>query len=98
MQRAPGVAATTDGGTFPIAEARSRDLVPAPAMMYRESRSYVVAVESWIEASVGPPYISAYVKILMVIGIAVLNGILLVAEASTQSRRRSTVSGRMTLR
>lgn len=33
----------------------------AHAEMYRDSRTYIGAVDSWVEANVGPQFISAYV-------------------------------------
>jgi membrane fusion protein (multidrug efflux system) len=38
----------------------------AESAPYSDSRSYVGAIESWIEASVGPQYISAYVMTVLV--------------------------------
>ena len=49
-----------------VAAPRPVTVVQAQATTYRESRSYVGAVESWVEASVGPQYISAYVKTVLV--------------------------------
>jgi RND family efflux transporter MFP subunit len=46
--------------------ARPVSVVAAQATTYSDSRSYVGAVESWIEASVGPQYISAYVTTVLV--------------------------------
>jgi|CZKU01.1.fsa_nt_gi RND family efflux transporter MFP subunit len=41
-------------------------VVPARSEPYRETRTYVGAVEPWVEASVGPQYISAYVATVLV--------------------------------
>ena len=41
-------------------------VVEAQATTYSDSRDYVGAVESWVEASVGPQYISAYVNTVLV--------------------------------
>ena len=41
-------------------------VVPARSDPYRETRTYVGAVEPWVEASVGPQYISAYVATVLV--------------------------------
>jgi len=41
-------------------------VVPARSAPYRETRTYVGAVEPWVEASVGPQYISAYVSTVLV--------------------------------
>jgi membrane fusion protein, multidrug efflux system len=41
-------------------------VVPARSMPYRDTRTYVGAVEPWVEASVGPQYISAYVTTVLV--------------------------------
>jgi hypothetical protein len=41
-------------------------VIEARGSTYRDSRSYVGAVESWIEAEVGPQYISAYVETVVV--------------------------------
>ena len=38
----------------------------ARSMPYRDTRSYVGSVDSWIEANIGPQYISAYVETVMV--------------------------------
>jgi RND family efflux transporter MFP subunit len=48
------------------ASPRPVTVVEALAKPYRDSRSYVGAVESWVEASVGPQYISAYVETVLV--------------------------------
>ncbi|MEA2753368.1 MAG: rane fusion protein multidrug efflux system [Myxococcales bacterium] len=45
---------------------RPVSVVEATPASYRDSRSYVGAVESWVEASIGPQYISAYVKTVVV--------------------------------
>src|SRR5690348_12844318 len=41
-------------------------VMEAQATTFSDSRDYVGAVESWIEASVGPQYISAYVDTVLV--------------------------------
>jgi multidrug efflux system membrane fusion protein len=41
-------------------------VVAARAALYRDTRTYVGAVEPWVEASVGPQYISAYVATVLV--------------------------------
>ncbi len=41
-------------------------VVPARGSMYRESRTYVGAVEPWIQADVGPQFISAYILTVLV--------------------------------
>jgi membrane fusion protein (multidrug efflux system) len=41
-------------------------VVAARAASYRDTRTYVGAVEPWIEANVGPQYISAYVATVLV--------------------------------
>jgi membrane fusion protein (multidrug efflux system) len=46
--------------------ARPVSVVGAEAAPYSDSRSYVGAIDSWIEASVGPQYISAYVTTVLV--------------------------------
>ena len=48
------------------AVARPVTVVAAQATTYSDSRNYVGVVESWIEASVGPQYISAYVATVLV--------------------------------
>lgn len=48
------------------AAARPVTVVPARSMPYRDTRSYVGAVEPWLEASVGPQYISAYIATVAV--------------------------------
>jgi RND family efflux transporter MFP subunit len=45
---------------------RPVSVVPARSVAYRDTRTYVGAVEPWIEASVGPQYISAYVDTVLV--------------------------------
>jgi membrane fusion protein, multidrug efflux system len=45
---------------------RPVSVVGAQAAPYSDSRSYVGAIDSWIEASVGPQYISAYVTTVLV--------------------------------
>src|SRR5579859_1504157 len=51
----------------PLAAApRPVTVVPARSDPYRETRTYVGAVEPWVEASVGPQYISAYVATVLV--------------------------------
>ena len=45
---------------------RPVSVIGAEAAPYSDSRSYVGAIESWIEASVGPQYISAYVTTVLV--------------------------------
>jgi RND family efflux transporter MFP subunit len=45
---------------------RPVSVVAAQATTYSDSRKYVGVVESWIEASVGPQYISAYVSTVLV--------------------------------
>ena len=46
--------------------ARPVSVVGAQGTTYSDSRSYVGAVDSWMEASVGPQYISAYVTTVLV--------------------------------
>jgi RND family efflux transporter MFP subunit len=41
-------------------------VAPARGSTYRESRSYVGAVEPWIQADVGPQFISAYILTVLV--------------------------------
>jgi RND family efflux transporter MFP subunit len=41
-------------------------VVAARTASYRDTRTYVGAVEPWVEASVGPQYISAYVETVLV--------------------------------
>jgi RND family efflux transporter MFP subunit len=41
-------------------------VVPARSHPYQDSRTYVGAVEPWVEANVGPQYISAYVSTVVV--------------------------------
>ncbi len=41
-------------------------VVPARSAPYRETRTYVGAVEPWVEANVGPQYISAYILTVQV--------------------------------
>jgi RND family efflux transporter MFP subunit len=41
-------------------------VVPARSHPYRDTRTYVGAVEPWVEANVGPQYISAYVSTVAV--------------------------------
>jgi RND family efflux transporter MFP subunit len=41
-------------------------VVAAQSTPYQDTRTYVGAVEPWVEASVGPQYISAYVKTVVV--------------------------------
>lgn len=41
-------------------------VVPARAAQYRMTRRYVGAVEPWVEAAVGPQYVSAYVQTVTV--------------------------------
>lgn len=48
------------------ASPRPVTVVEARAAMYQSSRSYVGAVDSWVEADVGPQYISAYVQTVLV--------------------------------
>ncbi|HLK92902.1 MAG TPA: efflux RND transporter periplasmic adaptor subunit [Polyangia bacterium] len=48
------------------ASPRPVTVIEARATTYADSRDYVGAVESWIEASVGPQYISAYVSTVLV--------------------------------
>jgi len=45
---------------------RAVSVVGAQPASYSDSRTYVGAIESWIEASVGPQYISAYVTTVLV--------------------------------
>ncbi len=45
---------------------RPVSVVGAQATTYSDSRTYVGAVESWVEASVGPQYISGYVTTVLV--------------------------------
>jgi membrane fusion protein (multidrug efflux system) len=49
-----------------VAVPRPVSVVAAQATTYSDSRKYVGVVESWIEASVGPQYISAYVATVLV--------------------------------
>jgi membrane fusion protein (multidrug efflux system) len=49
-----------------VAVPRPVSVVAARATTYSDSRKYVGVVESWIEASVGPQYISAYVSTVLV--------------------------------
>lgn len=46
--------------------ARPVSVVGAQAAPYSDSRTYVGAIDAWIEASVGPQYISAYVTTVLV--------------------------------
>jgi RND family efflux transporter MFP subunit len=48
------------------AAARPVTVVAARDMPYRDTRTYVGAVEPWVEANVGPQYISAYVDTVLV--------------------------------
>jgi len=41
-------------------------VVPARSTLYRDTRTYVGALEPWVEANVGPQYISAYVATVLV--------------------------------
>ncbi len=41
-------------------------VAPAVETAYRDSRTYVGAVEPWIEANVGPQFVSAYVQTVLV--------------------------------
>jgi len=41
-------------------------VIAAPSSTYRDSRTYVGAVRPWVEASVGPQYVSAYVLTVLV--------------------------------
>ena len=41
-------------------------IVKATSSPFRDSRSYVGAVDAWVEASLGPQYISAYVDTVIV--------------------------------
>jgi RND family efflux transporter MFP subunit len=45
---------------------RAVTVVPARSATYRDARTYVGAIEPWVEASVGPQYISAYVETVLV--------------------------------
>src|SRR5690348_2385956 len=45
---------------------RPVSFVPARAGEYRPQREYVGTLESWVEAAVGPQYISAYVETVRV--------------------------------
>ncbi len=45
---------------------RPVSVIAAAQSQFRDSRSYIGAVESWIEANVGPQYISAYVNAVIV--------------------------------
>ncbi len=45
---------------------RPVSVVPARSAPYRDTRTYVGAVQPWVEASVGPQYISAYVATVLV--------------------------------
>lgn len=50
-------------------------VVPVRATQYRTTRRYVGAVEPWVEAAVGPQYVSAYVQTVTVRpGVAVRRG------------------------
>ena len=61
------VRASHDVNRVPLeADPRPVTVVPAQSMPYRDTRTYVGAVEPWIEASVGPQYISAYVSTVLV--------------------------------
>jgi membrane fusion protein, multidrug efflux system len=62
VRRADGSVNRTPMGAAP----RPVTVVEARAAPYRDSRAYVGAVESWIEASVGPQYVSAYVQTVLV--------------------------------
>ncbi len=62
VRRADGSVNRTSLGAAP----RPVTVVEARAASYRASRAYVGAVESWIEASVGPQYVSAYVQTVLV--------------------------------
>jgi multidrug efflux pump subunit AcrA (membrane-fusion protein) len=48
------------------ASARDVTVLRAKRSTYRPSRSYVGAVEPWLEASIGPQYVSAYVRTVLV--------------------------------
>jgi RND family efflux transporter MFP subunit len=48
------------------ATARPVTVELARATLYRDSRAYVGAVDAWVEANVGPQYISAYVETVTV--------------------------------
>jgi membrane fusion protein, multidrug efflux system len=51
----------------PLSESsRPVTVVAAKESTYRDTRTYVGAVEPWVEASVGPQYISAYVASVLV--------------------------------
>jgi membrane fusion protein, multidrug efflux system len=59
--------ASRDVNRVPLeADPRPVSVVPARSAPYRSTRTYVGAVEPWIEASVGPQYISAYVATVVV--------------------------------
>ncbi|HEY1697022.1 MAG TPA: efflux RND transporter periplasmic adaptor subunit [Polyangiaceae bacterium] len=45
---------------------RPVSVIEAPMTQYRDRRDYVGAVEAWIEADVGPQYVSAYVLDVLV--------------------------------
>jgi RND family efflux transporter MFP subunit len=59
--------ASRDVNHVPLeADPRPVSVVAARSMPYRSTRTYVGAVEPWVEASVGPQYISAYVATVVV--------------------------------
>jgi RND family efflux transporter MFP subunit len=59
--------ASADVNRIPLeANPRPVSVVPARSGLYRGTRTYVGAVEPWVEASVGPQYISAYVATVVV--------------------------------
>jgi membrane fusion protein, multidrug efflux system len=62
VRRADGSVNQTPVGAAP----RPVTVVMARVASYRDSRAYVGAVESWIEASIGPQYVSAYVQSVLV--------------------------------
>lgn len=59
--------ASRDVNRVPLAaDPRPVSVVAARSVPYRGTRTYVGAVEPWVEASVGPQYISAYVETVVV--------------------------------
>jgi len=62
VRRADGSVNQTPMGAAP----RPVTVVMARVTSFRDSRAYVGAVESWIEASIGPQYVSAYVQSVLV--------------------------------
>jgi len=59
--------ASRDVNRVPLeADPRPVSVLPARSVPYRSTRTYVGAVEPWIEASIGPQYISAYIATVVV--------------------------------